>query len=137
MNMDMFEQIITIAQAVGEVGLMPIIIIVLLVVLIQVIRSDSQSREDNSNSIIELSKMLKEILFIQRIQNDTLKIILGNPELFNLIIKNLKKEAVVQAYNDQGEESDRTFEAIDKLKKAKEGFDAIEDKHEQDEDLGM
>lgn len=111
-----------------EIGILPVITIILLLLLIQVLKSESKTRENYNKNMSDFAKLLKEILFIQRLQSDIIKIILGDPVLFQTIIKHLEKQAVLSNYNQDKENTDDIIEMINKLYKTKEGLDFVNGK---------
>lgn len=111
-----------------EIGILPVITIILLLLLIQVLKSESKTRENYNKNMSDFAKLLKEILFIQRLQSDIIKIILGDPVLFQVIIKHLEKQAVLSNYNQDKENTDDIIEMINKLYKTKEGLDFVNGK---------
>jgi len=108
-----------------EIGILPVITIILLLLLIQVLKSESKTRENYNKNMSDFAKLLKEILFIQRLQSDIIKIILGDPVLFQTIIKHLEKQAVLSNFNQDKENTDDIIEMINKLYKTKEGLDFV------------
>jgi len=111
-----------------EIGILPVITIILLLLLIQVLKSESKTRENYNKNMSDFAKLLKEILFIQRLQSDIIKIILGDPVLFQTIIKHLEKQAVLSNFNQDKENTDDIIEMINKLYKTKEGLDFVNGK---------